>query len=452
MPEARLRVLIVDDHIEMAKMLCDGLIDRGYDAVPLASGKQALELLAREPFDALLTDLRMPEVDGLGLLAANRKQAPERPVLVMTAFSAIDTAVESIRQGAYHYLTKPFKLDELAIFLGRALEEARLRRETTALRSTLRERFSLTKIIGKSRPMRAIFDIVERVVDTGAPLLITGETGTGKGLLAHAIHAESKRAGGPFVTVNCAALPEALLESELFGHIRGAFTGATTSKQGLFAEASGGTLFLDEIGEMAPALQAKLLHVIEEGAIRPVGSSKEQRVDVRIIAATHRDLRKAARMGMFREDLFYRLDVISIALPPVRHRREDIPELIDHFLQAARTRHPASPVVRFSPEALKKMLDYPWPGNVRELDHSIQRLVLLGREAEVQSASLPAPVFAGPIAAATFEGDIIPIRELQRRYASWALDQMGGHRGRTAETLDIDGKTLAKWLNEEEQS
>jgi two-component system response regulator HydG len=442
------RVLVVDDSIEMARVLAEGLADRGYDGVPCGSGGEAAQRLTGETFDAVVTDLRMPRVDGLELLAISRRLAPQRPVIIITAYSAIDTAVECIRQGAYHYLTKPVKLDELNIFLSRALEEARVRREATSLRATLRERFSTSAIVGTSQPIRALHDFIERVADTPAPVLIFGETGSGKGLVARALHAESQRASAPFVAVNCAALPENLLESELFGHVRGAFTGATADRVGLFAQADGGTLFLDEIGDMPASLQAKLLHVLEQNVIRPIGSERERRIDVRIIAATHRDLPVAVRQGQFREDLLYRLDVVSVRVPALRNRREDLPDLAARFLEQARARYPRSPVERFGAEALELLGGYGWPGNVRELAHTIEKAVLLGNGPEIVAKDLPEVVRQGQSSdGMVFQGEVIPIRKLQRKYAAWALARFGGHRGRTTESLGIDAKTLNKWLN-----
>ncbi len=438
----------------MAETLAEGLADRGFDAVAVGSSRDAKAKLATETIDALVTDLRMPDIDGIGLLQLSRSLDPKRPVIVMTAYSAVETAIESIRQGAYHYLTKPFKLDELALFLGRALDEAKLRQEASALRATLEERYSLANIVGKSAPMRALYDILLRVKDASVPVLVTGETGTGKGLVARALHALGPRADKPFVAVNCASLPEALLESELFGHVKGAFTGATQTHAGLFAEADGGTLLLDEIGEMTPALQAKLLHVLESGTVRAVGAEKERAVDVRVIAATHRDLRERVRSGAFREDLYYRLDVVTIEIPALRHRREDVPLLIDHFLAQAKARHPQSPVERLSKEAMSRLLDHEWPGNVRELAHVVERVVLLGRGAEVQASELPASVTAAPPPELppAFDGTIQPIREVQRRYAAWALERMGGNKTRTAERLGVDVKTLSKWLSGDDGS
>jgi two-component system response regulator HydG len=442
------RVLVVDDSLEMARALAEGLGDRGFAAIACGSGREGVQRLEDETFDAVVTDLRMPRVDGLELLAVSRRLAPQRPVIVITAYSAIDNAVECIRQGAYHYLTKPVKLDELALFLSRGLEEARVRREATTLKAVLRERFSASAIVGTSEPIRALHDFIERVADTPAPVLIFGETGSGKGLAARALHAESERAGAPFVAVNCAALPETLLESELFGHVRGAFTGATGDRAGLFAQADGGTLFLDEIGDMPAALQAKLLHVLEQNVIRPLGSERERRIDVRIIAATHRDLPAAVRQGQFREDLLYRLDVVSVRVPALRDRREDIPELAARFLEQARARYPRSPVERIGAQALALLTEYGWPGNVRELAHAMEKAVLLGTVPELGPGDLPEAVRQGPSGdGMVFQGEVIPIRKLQRRYAAWALARFGGHRGRTTERLGIDAKTLAKWLN-----
>lgn len=445
-------VLVVDDNVEMARTIADGLIGNGYEATALGSGKKALEWLGQHSCDALVTDLRMNEIDGLALLSASRRQAPERPVIIMTAYSAIDSAVECIRQGAYHYLTKPFKLDELAIFLRRALDDVGLRREASALKTVLRERYGFANIIGSSAPIRELRELLERIADTDTSLLISGETGTGKGLVARVIHTASRRASKPFVTINCAAIPEFLLESELFGHEKGAFTGALKNRKGLFSEADGGTLFLDEIGEMSLPLQAKLLHVLESQTLRPVGSNKEQEVDVRIIAATHHDLQSAVQKEKFRQDLFYRLDVVSLTLPALRHRREDIPELLEHFLRLTRARHPDTKVEKFSVEALELLRQYDWPGNVRELAHAVERAVILSRELEAPASALPETVRNqtsrdGP----TFQGEVLPMRELQRRYAAWALCQLGGNKRRTAERLDLDYKTLTKLLAEEEE-
>jgi len=444
------RVLIVDDEREMAEMLADGLADRGYDAIAVASSEEARTRLRDEVYDALVTDLRMPEIDGLTLLAEARRVSPDLPVIVMTAYGAIDSAIESMRRGANHYLTKPFKIEELSLFLGRVLDERGVRREASAMRAVLRERPPESGIIASSKAMRHVFDVVERMAQSDVPVLLLGETGTGKGLFARFLHARSDRASGPFVTVNCAALPEPLLESELFGHVKGAFTGATRDRPGLCVESHRGTLFLDEIAEMSPSLQAKLLDVLERRVVRAVGSSKERPVDLRIIAATHRDLDERVASGNFREDLRYRLDVVSIELPPLRHRREDIPLLLEHFLREARARHPSSPAQRISPEAAARLVEHRWPGNVRELAYAVERMVLLSPSEEIAVADLPQSIGVVKTGSPVFAGQVMPVRELQRRYAAWALDQLGGHRTRTAERLGIDLKTLAKWLSEAE--
>jgi two-component system response regulator HydG len=443
------RVLIVDDELSMAEMLSDGLQEHGYDAVPVGSSLQAAKLLEAEPFDALVTDLRMPQLDGLGLLERSRRVAPERPVIIMTAYSAVDTAIESIRRGAYHYLTKPFKVDELALFLDRALEDAALRRETRSLKRAIKDRWSLHKLVGESEGMRRVYQLVERVANSDAPVLLTGETGTGKGVVARAIHAESQRVNGPFVTVNCTALPENLLESELFGHVKGAFTGAVAHRVGLFEEAQHGTLFLDEIGELSLPLQAKLLDVLERGVVRAVGANREREIDVRIIAATHRDLRARVAAGAFREDLLYRLDVVTIELPALRERRQDIPVLLAHFLAQARSRHVGCRVERFSDATVQRVSEHSWPGNVRELEHLVERVVVLGHASEVTPADLPSAFGQARDSGVDFGSTVLPLRELQRRYVAWAFVQLGQRKLLTAERLGIDDKTLAKWLARE---
>jgi len=311
----------------------------------------------------------------------------------------------------------------------------------------LRERFSIHGLYGPSPAMQRVFAVIERIARTCVPILVTGETGTGKTAVARAIHGEGVRASGPFVVVNCAAQPEPVLESELFGHVTGAFTGGTADRTGLFAEAHGGTLLLDEIGEMSPGMQAKLLHVLESGQIRPVGSPCERAVDVRVVATTHCDLRQRIADGTFREALLYRLDLVTIELPALRDRRDDIPGLIEHFVAAARQRHPDSTITGFSREAMTHLLEYAWPGNVRELAHAVERCILLAEGAEVTVADLPPRIrAAADDEALPFRGEVLAMRELQRHYARWALGQLGGHKTRTADKLGIDIKTLNKWL------
>ncbi|HEY6877838.1 MAG TPA: sigma-54 dependent transcriptional regulator [Polyangiales bacterium] len=441
------RALVVDDDQAFGETLAEGLSGLGWHASAVGA-QQALELIRARDFDVLVSDLRMPELDGLTLLSAAKQFAPECPVIIMTAFSAIDSAVECVRRGAFHYLTKPFKVAELDLFLQRALETSNLRRTARDLRRALGERNALGSLIGRSPVMADAFELVRRVADATLPVLILGETGVGKTMFARALHAESDRRDAPFVSVNCAALPESLLESELFGHMRGAFTGAHATRTGLFVEADGGTLFLDEIGDMQPALQAKLLHVLESGSVRPIGSPRERPVDVRIVSATHRDLRKLVQAGTFREDLLYRLEGVSIEVPPLRQRREDIPLLAQRMFDEARARHPQSKVERFSPAATRALLEYRWTGNVRELEHAIGRAVLLARGQAIEPEDLPSALTAeAPASAIDFGDEVIPVRELQRRYAAWALERMGGRKMLTCEKLDIDSKTLAKWLS-----
>ena len=446
------RVLVVDDERAMAEMVADGLCDRGYEATATASSEEAIGRLTEETFDALVTDLRMPHVDGLALLAEARRASPDLPVIVMTAYGAIDSAIESMRRGASHYLTKPFKLDELALFIDRLLDERRVRREASAMRAVLRDRPPESGIIAASKAMHQVFEVIDRMARTDVPVLLLGETGTGKGLFARIMHARSDRASGPFVTVNCAALPEPLLESELFGHVKGAFTGATRNRPASSSSRTGGRCSSTRSRRCRPRSRRSCSNVLERRVVRSVGASKERAVDLRVIAATHRDLDERISSGAFREDLRYRLDVVSIELPPLRHRREDIPLLLEHFLREARGRHPGSPAERISAEAAARLVEYRWPGNVRELAYAVERMVLLARSAEITPADLPQAVVVAKSGGPAFGGGVMPVRDLQRRYAGWALEQLGGHRTRTAERLGIDMKTLAKWLSEGEVS
>jgi two-component system response regulator HydG len=444
--KSQARIVVVDDEMAFAETVADGLDALGWQAQAVGDPRAAKELVEGRQFDALVTDLRMPEVDGLKLLGLAQKLAPERPVIIMTAFSAIDSAVECVRQGAYHYITKPFKVAELDLFLVRALENRALRRTARELHRALQQRDALGGLVGRSAAMQDTFALVGRVADSALPVIIVGETGTGKTVLARALHAESERADGPFVSVNCAALPENLLESELFGHVRGAFTGASATRQGLFVEAHGGTLFLDEIGDMQPSLQAKLLHALESGKIRALGASRERDVDVRVIAATHRDLRELVAQGTFRPDLLYRLEGMVLELPPLRQRRDDIPLLAEQFLLDALRRHPRSTVERFSSAATRALLAYGWPGNVRELEHAVNRAVLLAKGQDIEPGDLPGLLVRPSQTGPDFGDLIIPVRELQKQYAAWALERLGGRKMLTCEKLGIDAKTLAKWL------
>jgi two-component system response regulator HydG len=441
------RVLVVDDDGEMADMLVDHLTQKDYIADAAAGGKAALAALKKREYDAVITDLRMDQIDGLDVLAAAHADDPLRPVLLMTAYGTIDGAIEAVRRGAYHYLTKPFKLDEANVWLERALADRGLRRENERLKKQMAERFSFRSLVGKSAIMQQLYDLLERVSAAGAPVLITGESGTGKELVARALHTGSARAQGPFVAVNCTAIAESLLESELFGHVKGAFTGASDNKRGLFAEADGGTLFLDEIGDMSLPLQAKLLRVLESGLVRPVGGASEKKVDARIIAATNRDLSAAVKGRGFREDLYYRLHVIPVQLPPLRARREDIPLLVEHFAASFAERNPSLLKREISSEVMRRLVELPWPGNVRELRNVIERILLLSRGKRIDlrdlAGVLPDPI---PEAMAPLASEIVPLRVLQRRYVEWVIAQTGGNKVRAAQLLEIDASTIYRML------
>jgi two-component system response regulator HydG len=437
------RILIVDDHLEMARTIADYLGQRKMDARAVSSAQEAMALLARESFDALLTDLRMKGMDGLDLLDAAHRLDAELPVVVMTAFGGIDSAIESIQRGAYHYITKPFKLDVVRVLLERACREHELCTENRRLRRAVEVRFA--DMLGKSPPMEALFSLLERVAQVSSPALVLGETGTGKELVARALHQTGPRAAGPFVAVNCAALPEALLESELFGHTRGAFTGATQARRGLFLDADGGTLLLDEIGELSPPLQARLLRVLESGEVRPLGSDAIRKVDVRIVAATHRPISDLVHRGEFREDLYFRLNVLPIAIPPLRERGDDIRLLAEDFLGKARERLAQAMALSFSADGMAALLAHPWPGNVRELKHLVERLVVtMDREildgaavrAALESATRPSGQPFG-----TFQ-TLPTLRELEQQYIDHVLERTGGNKTKAADILGIDPSTL----------
>jgi two-component system, NtrC family, response regulator HydG len=442
---ARPRVLVVDDHPAMARMLADQLEEAGYAVQVAEGGAAALEAARAELPDVVLTDLRMQEVDGLDVLAGVKALDPVVPVIIMTGFGAVESAIEAIKRGAFHYLTKPFQKKEVLLYVERALADRRLRDENRSLRRVAVERSGFGSLVGQSAPMRALYERMERVAAAAVPVLVRGESGTGKELVARALHFEGPRRDRPFVAINCTALPESLLESELFGHAKGSFTGATAGRRGLFVEADGGTLFLDEIGDMPPALQAKLLRAIEEGEVRAVGSDASRTVDVRIVAATHQDLEERIRAGQFRSDLYYRLNVLSLSVPPLRERPEDVPLLVERFLARARERNPASRVVRFAPALISRLAACRWPGNVRELENVVERIVVLGEreEAGVEELLAHAPQVAddsSPLAAA--KERIVTLRQLEAEYIGWVIARCGGNKTRAAELLGIDVSTI----------
>jgi len=382
------RVLIVDDEEQMRELLAKVLEKNGYQVTTAGDGGQALTVLEKEPMDLVVTDVRMPGLDGMEALKVIKELNPEIVVIIMTAFGSIDQAVQAVKEGAYDYINKPFKIEEMLLTIRKALEERRLRHEVTALRHELHTRYHFENLIGKSRAMQEVFSLIEQVASSRSTVMIYGKSGTGKELVARAIHYSSLRANKAFVAVNCAAIPSELLESELFGHEKGSFTGAIATKVGKFELATGGSLFLDEVGSMRLDLQAKILRALQEREIERVGGTRTIKIDVRVIAATNRDLKKAVEEGTFREDLYYRLNVVPITLPPLRQRRDDIPLLVEHFI-AKYNREFNRRVKGFSAGATAALYQYDWPGNVRELENVIERAVALAQSETISLRELP---------------------------------------------------------------
>jgi len=441
-------VLVVDDEPAMREMLVSLLEEEGIRARSAASADEALELAREADFDAVVSDIRMPGSDGVALLAELRQARPETPVILMTAFGSIDSAVDAMRSGAFDYITKPFKRGAVLASLERAFEVRSLEQENRRLRRALDKTSAFGDLIGASPAMHEIFALIRKISSSRSNVLITGESGTGKEVVARTIHFTGARASAPFVPINCTAMPEGLLESELFGHVRGAFTGAHATKRGLFEEANGGTIFLDEIGDMSPALQSKLLRVLQDQEIRPVGGNKAVRVDVRVIAATNKDLKKEIAEGRFRQDLFYRLNVIAIHIPPLRERPEDIPPLAQAFLE----RHAPGRPVALSRGALELLRHQPWEGNARELENALERALLLASGNELQVSDLPFGAGAkGRDGAsqrperellATAVEKQMSLRELSDLYTERILDLVHGNKVRAARILGINRRTL----------
>jgi DNA-binding NtrC family response regulator len=440
-------LLVVDDEPSARSTLALLLRKRGHRVREADGLTAAAKHLGEEVFDLVVTDLRMPDGDGLEVLRAVKAHAPDTEVILLTAYAGWRSAKEAIRLGALDYFEKGDDPDELYHRIDKALAGRALRRENENLREQLRERYGLPGLIAQSPAMHAVLDLVERVAPTGATVLIQGESGTGKEVIAKAVHHASPRAARPFVAVNCGAVPEPLLESELFGFTRGAFTGAVASKLGLFEEAHGGTLFLDEIAEMPAALQVKLLRTLQSGEIRRLGATQATTIDVRVIAATNRDLAAMIADGSFREDLFYRLNVIQVVLPPLRERREDIPALAEHFL--ARSAARLEREVRLSPEGLERLLRYPWPGNVRELENAIERAVILARGDAVGVEDLPPHVAAGlNLGPSPALPKPITLADAERDHILAALERFGRNHSAAAEALGIGRTTLWRKLKE----
>ncbi|PYM60786.1 MAG: Fis family transcriptional regulator [Candidatus Rokuibacteriota bacterium] len=441
---AKARVLVVDDEKSMRDLLSITLEKEGYDVLTAAGGEAAIEALRRDATDAVITDLRMPKVDGLQVLRAAKEISPDVAVIVITAVASTETAVEAMKLGAYDYITKPFKLDEVSLIVRNALERKRLRDENLYLRKQLETQHRFENIIGKSGRILEVFDTIRKISDSPSTAMITGESGTGKELVARAIHFNSLRRDKPFVSVNCGAIPEGLMESELFGHVRGAFTGAVSNKIGLFSAGEGGTLFLDEITEIPPLLQVKLLRAIQTREIRRVGDTKDMKTDVRLIAASNRNLEDAVKDGILREDLYYRLNVIPIQLPPLRERREDIPLLVAHFLQKF-GKDLGKEARGVAPEAMIVLERYHWPGNIRELENVLERAIVLGAGDVLGIESLPEtlrrerPVKGMEAVDLPEDGlDLeATLDTIERGYLQRALDRTGGVQTKAAELLKM---------------
>jgi DNA-binding NtrC family response regulator len=444
------RVLVVEDDVTMRELLARQLSRRGFEVATAAGGEEALAETGTSDFDVVLTDLNMPRMNGVQLCERVTQSRPDIPVIVVTAFGSMDTAIAAIRAGAYDFVTKPFDFEQLLLTLERAVNLRRLKDEVRRLRESANAGPGETGTIGESGGLRAAYEVLERVAPTDMTVLIGGESGTGKELAARFVHVHSPRAQRPFVAVNCAALPEALLESELFGHVKGAFTDAKAQRVGIFQEAEGGTLFLDEVGDLPAALQPKLLRALQERTIRPVGANAEVPIDVRVVAATHRDLEVAVAEGRFREDLFYRLNVVSVELPPLRARGNDVLLLAQAFVKEFAARL-GRKVVGVSPQVAQKLLAYRWPGNVRELENCMQRAVALTRYEEVAVEDLPEKVRSYQASELLPEGvdasALVPLEEVERRYILRVLEAVGGSKVAAARTLGIDRKTLSRKLD-----
>jgi two-component system response regulator HydG len=445
------RILVVDDEPSHRTMLNAVLTREGYAVSEADDGTSAIKAVEAEPFDLILMDVRMTDMDGIQALEEIRKISPSVPVIMMTAYASVKTAVEALKAGAHDYLTKPLDIDELKILIRKALEHYHLQTENVLLRERLADRFDFSRIIGTSRPMRELFETLSLVAPSDATVLIYGESGTGKELVANAIHQNSPRAQKPFVKVSCAALPETLLESELFGHERGAFTGAFTRRIGRFQVADGGTLLLDEVNTMSLSTQVKLLRVLQEREFEPLGSTRTIRVDIRLIASTNKNLEREVGEGRFREDLFYRLNVVPVLLPPLRERREDIPLLAEHFFTQLQSKN-RRPVNGFLPKTIDMMLRWNWPGNVRELENVVERAVLLCRSDYISPEDLPGPMQGLPELCQDQTLMRVPsgmtMREVEKQVIIQTLDEVKGSRTQAAKTLGLSRKTLQNKLKE----
>jgi two-component system response regulator HydG len=441
------RVMIVEDEEGMREFLKILLTKEGYRVTALDNGKDAVDRFTEESYHVVITDIKMPGMDGIQVLSRIKEADPSIPVIIMTGHASMETAIDAVNKGAFAYLLKQARNDEIKQLVKKAVEMRTLKRENRFLKQELKRNHSDRPIIGKSGKIRTIFSLVDKVAGTDSTILIFGESGTGKELIAREIHYKSGRAEGQFVSINCGALPEPLLESELFGHVRGSFTGAVRDKEGLFSVAKGGTFFLDEVGETSPAIQVKLLRVLQEREIIPVGGVKPIKVDVRLIAATNADLEEQVEEGKFRADLFYRLNVIPIHLPTLRERKDDIPLLVDHFLKIY-CEAAGIPAKRLSPDAFDVLTNYSWPGNVRELENIIERAVILHEGEVITAADVPDKIKSGscgrkePVVADTS----MTLEELEKEYMLKVLDETGWHKKKAAGILGINASTLYRKL------
>jgi two-component system, NtrC family, response regulator AtoC len=444
-------LLFVDDEPALRGLMAERLGERGFEVVEADTGEKALEYLDQFAFDILITDLRLPGIDGTRVIEAARERYPGIVAIVITGYGTVKDAVDAIKRGASDFIAKPFQFDELMHVLQKAIEQSRLTSENAYLRSQLEERYRFGGILGRSRPMQKLFHLLETVARSSSTILISGETGTGKEVVARAIHHNSPRRANRFVALNCSAIPEALLEAELFGHVRGAFTGAVGARQGRFEQAHKGTLFLDEVGTMSTALQMKLLRALQEREFERVGDNQTIKVDVRVIAATNSELARMVAEGSFREDLYYRLNVIPIHLPPLRDRREDIPVLAQHFLE----KFAPGAQIQISQGAMRLLMAYPWPGNVRQLENAIERAVTLGGgRKEIDIADLPPEIqdvpqpMSTPFVEFPDEGLDLPayLTSIERDLIQRSLERTGGNRNKAAELLRIKRTTLVEKL------
>jgi two-component system response regulator AtoC len=446
-----MHVLIVDDDADVRALLAavvEG--DTGASVTQARSGAEGMALLAREEFDVAVVDVQLPDHSGLEILRWARATEIDTELIVLTGHADVETAVQAMRLGAYDFIAKPCKNAELREVVAKAAEKKALRRENSALKEVVNRRDGLPVVVGQSPEIREVLAIITRVAVSDSPVLVQGESGTGKELVARSIHLQSRRAQGPFVSINCGALPDSLLESELFGHKKGAFSGAIASRIGLFEAANGGTLFLDEIGEMSPAMQVRLLRTLDSGEVRRVGEERVFHVDVRVVAATAKDLSREAADGHFRWDLFYRVSTIVLPVPPLRRRRSDVPQLVEHFLD---TRGRGEPGLRFAPDAMARLVDYGWPGNIRELRNVVERMQILHEGREVRAADLPsefngAVATAGPGAAAAGADGLGTLANAERRHVERVLAATGWNKARAARILEVDVKTLGKKIRD----